>query len=87
MSYNEEFEKVDAGSADCVPTQAGSIKKGGHCMLKGFPCKVIDFSTAKPGKHGSAKASIVGTDIFTGKKYEDSMPTSANVMVPIISKT
>jgi len=51
-------------------------------MLKGFPCKVIDYSTAKPGKHGSAKASIVGTDIFTGKKYEDSWPTSAGVMIP-----
>lgn len=55
-------------------------------MLKGFPCKVTDYSTAKPGKHGSAKASIVGLDIFTGKKYEDSMPTSANVMIPIVNK-
>ena len=38
-------------------------------MLKGYPCKVTDYSTAKPGKHGSAKATIVGTDIFTGKKH------------------
>jgi len=55
-------------------------------MLKGFPCKVIDYSTAKPGKHGSAKASIVGTDIFTGKKYEDSWPTSAGVMIPTVNR-
>lgn len=55
-------------------------------MLKGFPCKVIDYSTAKPGKHGSAKASIVGVDIFTNKKYEDSCPTSANVMIPTVNK-
>jgi translation initiation factor 5A len=55
-------------------------------MLKGFPCKVIDYSTAKPGKHGSAKASIVGLDIFTDKKYEDSWPTSAGVMIPTVTK-
>lgn len=56
-------------------------------MIKGFPCKVNDYSTAKPGKHGSAKASIVGKDIFTNKTYEDTCPTSANVMIPIVTKT
>lgn len=56
-------------------------------MLKGYPCKVIDYSTAKPGKHGSAKASIVGIDIFTGKKYEDSMPTSASAYIPNVTKS
>jgi translation elongation factor IF5A len=55
-------------------------------MLKGFPCKVNEYSTAKPGKHGSSKATIVGNDIFTGKKYEDSCPTSHNMQVPIVNK-
>jgi len=86
MSDDEQFETVDAGSSDCTPTAAGSVKKGGYCMLKGFPCKVIEYSTAKPGKHGSAKATIVGTDIFTDKKYEDSMPTSATAQVPTVLK-
>ena len=40
MSDEEEFQAVDAGSSDCTPTAAGSVKKGGYCMLKGFPCKV-----------------------------------------------
>lgn len=86
MSDVEEFEKVEAGSADCTPTQAGSVKKGGYCMLKGFPCKVTEYSTAKPGKHGSAKATIVGIDIFTNKKYEDTAPTSSTMQVPNVSK-
>ena len=55
-------------------------------MLKGFPCKVSDYSTAKPVKQGSAKATIVGNDIFTGKKYEDSMPTAAIALIPIVNK-
>ena len=83
----ETFEKTEAGSSNTEPSQAGSIKKGGHCMLKGFPCKVTEYSTAKPGKHGSAKATIVGIDIFTGKKHEDTAPTAATVQVPIVTKT
>ena len=55
-------------------------------MIKDHPCKVTEYSTAKPGKHGSAKATIVGVDIFTAKKYEDSCPTSATVRVPVVSK-
>lgn len=86
MSDNEEFQLGDAGSSDFVPSQAGSVKKGGFCMIKGFPCRVTEYSTAKPGKHGSAKATIVGVDIFTNKKYEDSCPTSATVHIPIVTK-
>lgn len=55
-------------------------------MLKGFPCRVTEYSTAKPGKHGSAKATIVGIDIFTNKKYEDTAPTGATGAVPNVTK-
>jgi len=84
--HEDDFEKGDAGSSVATPTQAGSIKKGGYMMIKGFPCKVIEYSTAKPGKHGSSKATIVGIDIFTNKKYEDACPTSTNVMVPNVNR-
>ena len=87
MSDIEQFDQAIDGASYFVPTQAGAIKKGGYCMLKNFPCKVTEFSTAKPGKHGSAKATIVGYDIFTNKKYEDGWPTSHNVRVPVIKKT
>ena len=86
MSDIEDFEVAESNSSLFEHVAAGSIKKGGLCMLKGFPCKVIEFTTAKPGKHGSAKASIVGIDIFTNKKYEDSYQTSATVQVPVIKK-
>jgi translation initiation factor 5A len=55
-------------------------------MLKGFPCKVSEYSTAKPGKHGSAKATIVGNDIFTNKRYEEICPTSGTMRVPNVTK-
>jgi translation initiation factor 5A len=80
------FEKGEAGSSHTYPIAAGTIKKGGYCMLGGCPCKVTEYSTSKAGKHGHAKATIVGTDIFTGKKKEDAFPTSHNCEVPFVSK-
>jgi translation initiation factor 5A len=85
--YDEDFEQVDAGSSSTYPTSAGSIKKNGFMVINGRPCKVVDYSTAKTGKHGHAKASITGIDIFNGKKYEDSLPTSHNVDVPVIKRS
>merc|ERR1712146_21946 len=83
---DEQFEQADSG-AMTFPTSAGSIRKGSHMLIKGFPCKVAEVTTSKTGKHGHAKASITGTDIFTGKKYEDSVPTSHNVDCPNVTKT
>merc|ERR1712099_192931 len=56
-------------------------------MIKGHPCKCVEVSTYKTGKHGHAKAHIVAIDIFTGKKYEDLCPTSHNLEVPFVKRT
>ena len=80
------FHSGDAGASDTIPIKAGSCKKGVHVMIKGFPCKVIEVSTSKTGKHGHAKVNITGIDIFSGKKYQESSPTSHNLMQPVITK-
>ena len=64
------------------PKQAGALKKGDFAILDGFPCKIQEITTSKTGKHGHAKASIMGYDIFDGKKHEDSCPTSHNLDCP-----
>jgi len=84
---NVEFEKTDAGASHTYPQQAGEIRKGSHLMIKGHPCKCVEVSTSKTGKHGHAKAHIVGIDIFTGKKMEDLCPTSHNLDVPFVKRT
>ena len=55
-------------------------------MIKGHPCKVVSFSTAKTGKHGAAKAMVTGIDIFTSNKYECTFSTSDNVDAPLQTK-
>mmetsp|Transcript_35478 Transcript_35478/g.85717 ORF Transcript_35478/g.85717 Transcript_35478/m.85717 type:complete len:158 (+) Transcript_35478:136-609(+) len=86
MEHEFDFNSGDAGASETIPIQAGSVKKGIHVVIKGNPCKVIEISTSKTGKHGHAKASITGIDIFTGKKYQDISPTSHNIMQPIVTR-
>ena len=86
MSDNE-FEQGDAGSSTTELHEAGRMKPGSLIMLKGeFPCKVVSFSTAKPGKHGSAKAMITGKDIFTDRQYEETFGTGDMIPRPVVKK-
>ena len=88
MSEPEEtFEATDAGASTTYPMSAGELKKGGHIMIKGKPCKVAEISMSKTGKHGHAKAHIVALNIFNGKKLEDLCPASHNIDVPFVKRT
>merc|ERR1712012_1407057 len=80
-------ESTESGASHTYPQQAGEIKKGSYLMIKGHPCKCVEVSTSKTGKHGHAKAHIVALDIFTDKKYEDLCPTSHNLEVPFVKRT
>jgi len=82
MSDIEGFEKTDAGASAVIPMEAGQIRKGGYIVIKNRPCKVVSVSTSKTGKHGHAKCNFVATDIFTGKKLEDIVPSTHGTTVP-----
>ena len=81
------FEQTESGASATYPQQAGEIRKGSYLMIKGHPCKCVEVSTSKTGKHGHAKAHIIAIDIFTGKKMEDLCPCSHNLDIPFVKKT
>uniref|UniRef100_A0A6U2H4F6 Eukaryotic translation initiation factor 5A n=1 Tax=Hemiselmis andersenii TaxID=464988 RepID=A0A6U2H4F6_HEMAN len=87
MSDDDDYDAADSGAADCTPIEAGSVKMGKFLMIKGRPCKVVDVSKAKVGKHGAAKCHFVGVDIFTQKKLEAICPASAQLAEPIVDRT
>lgn len=67
--------------------QCSALRKNGHVVIKNRPCKIIDMSTSKTGKHGHAKVHLIATDIFTGKKLEDLCPSTHNMDVPVVKRT
>merc|ERR1712166_792363 len=81
------IDATESGASLVTPIRAGEVKKGMMAMLKGFPCKVIEITTSKTGKHGHAKAKMTGIDIFTGKKVEDISPSSHTITQPVVSTT
>jgi translation initiation factor 5A len=66
--------------------QVRDLQEGSYVMMDDSPCKINGYSTAKPGKHGSAKARVEGKGVFDGKKRSLSQPVDAKVWVPIIER-
>ena len=77
-----DFNQGDSGASETFPMQCSALRKGGFVMIKvkpnimlpsvisvarqNRPCKIVEMSTSKTGKHGHAKVHMVALDIFTG---------------------
>jgi len=62
------------------------LDEGSYVNIDGVACKITGYSTAKPGKHGSAKARVDAKGVFDGKKRSLSQPVDAKIRVPIINR-
>jgi len=62
------------------------LKEGRYMLIDGEPCKIVNISTSKPGKHGEAKANIDAIGIFDNKKRQIVHPVKHKVQVPMIDK-
>ncbi|WP_254525274.1 translation initiation factor IF-5A [Natrinema caseinilyticum] len=67
-------------------TEVRDLQEGSYVMIDDAACKINAYSTAKPGKHGSAKARVEAVGVFDGKKRSLSQPVDAKIWVPIIER-
>jgi len=68
------------------PCDVGELRVGGYMMIDGEPCRIVDISKSKPGKHGSAKARIVAIGVFDNQKRQFVKPVDLGAEIPIIDK-
>jgi len=68
------------------PVDVGSLKVGSYVIVDNEPCRIVDLTKSKPGKHGAAKARVVTIGVFDGVKRSFVKPVDAKVEVPIIEK-
>lgn len=64
----------------------GEVKTGNYIIIDGEPCRVVEITKAKTGKHGSAKAHVVAIGLFSGNKKTMTAPVDQRVEMPIIDK-
>lgn len=66
--------------------ELGDLKTGSYIVIDGEPCRVVEVSRAKTGKHGSAKVHIVAISLFTNARKTIVGPADQRVEIPIIDK-
>lgn len=62
------------------------LQEGAYVVIDDAACQIDSYSTAKPGKHGSAKARVEARGVFDKKKRSFSQPVDAKIWVPIIDR-
>lgn len=68
------------------PVELAALKVGSYVMVEDEPCRIVNYTKSKPGKHGSAKARVVAIGVFDGVKRSFVKPVSSQVEVPMIEK-
>jgi translation initiation factor 5A len=62
------------------------LKVGRYLLIDDSPCKIVDITMSKPGKHGEAKGRIVAIGVFDSQKHSVVYPVKHKVKVPMIVK-
>ena len=67
-------------------SEVRTLKVNRYMIIDDEPCKIVNITTSKPGKHGEAKARIEAIGIFDGQKRSVVHPVKHKVHVPMIDK-
>ena len=62
------------------------LKENRYIIIDDEPCKIMNITTSKPGKHGEAKARIEAIGVFDNQKRSTIFPVRHKVAVPEMDK-
>ncbi|KAJ5367207.1 eukaryotic translation initiation factor 5A [Penicillium brevicompactum] len=84
MSDNDEFEnnvaQTGEGQGATYSVPVSTLRKNGHVVIDGRPCRLLQVSTTTEG------SDLVAEDLFTDQEIEASLPSDATVNVPTVSR-
>lgn len=63
-----------------------TLKVGRYIVIDDEPCKLVEYVTSKPGKHGEAKARMVAIGLFDKQKRSLVHPVKHKVHVPLVDR-
>ena len=72
-----------------MSTEQGEVRQlkvGRYVVIDEEPCKILDITTSKPGKHGASKARIEAVGMFDGVKRSMVAPVTEKCKIPMIDK-
>ena len=67
-------------------TEIRALKTGAYIVVDDEPCKIVEYITSKPGKHGEAKARIIAIGIFDNRKRSLVHPVKHKVHTPMVDR-
>lgn len=71
--------------SDLQPQRASAFRLNDVLLIEQIPCKIVEMSTSKTGKHGSAKVNFTGLCIFSAKKHQYSC-SSSHMLYKVLTK-
>ena len=86
MFYEKNFESASSGSSYTYAIQPNALHIESYVALNYHPCKVVERHFLNMGKVRHAKVNIIGVDIFTGKKYEDTFRSTHSIQAPFVTR-
>ncbi len=63
-----------------------TLKVGYAVMIDDQPCRIMSYTTSKPGKHGAAKARVEAIGIFDGQRRSFILPVDSKIEIPVVER-